>query len=133
MQLPIDSVLPHDILLRIAACVECPLDRASLALALPSFWRKARPELRHLYHFDNFLFCVAFELVAAGPDVDEAFLRRFAADRRATAVDAIWLNAVGEERRATRFTVIRGHSYGARIRGPYLDTGIILRAPYKRP
>ena len=89
------AALPQDLQLEVCKLLTDPYDKASICLADP---RLGLAALRQLPSFQCPLTSVALALQSRGAKavIDEALLRRYTADRRATAEGAAWLKAAAE-------------------------------------
>ena len=89
------TALPHDVMLDVCELLTDPHDQAALCLADP---RLGLAALRRLPSFQGPLTSIALALWSRRARVvlGEALLRRYAADRRATAEGAAWLKAAAE-------------------------------------
>ena len=89
------AALPQDLQLDVCELLTDPHDKASICLADP---RLGFAALRELPSFQTPLTSVALAIKLRGAKavIDEALLRRYAADRRATADGAAWLEAAAE-------------------------------------
>ena len=90
--------LHADLQLLIASFVDDPLDRVNLCLAFPTLGLAAQAALEP---YREWLYHLAMELATGRVLVDDALLRWFAADLRAAADAAAWLNRVGTTMGAT--------------------------------
>ena len=89
------TALPQDLQLEVCELLTDPHDQASICLADP---RLGLAALRQLPSFQCPLTSVALALQSRGAKavIDEALLRCYTADRRATAEGAAWLKAAAE-------------------------------------
>ena len=90
------AALPHDVMLDVCELLTDPHDQAALCLADP---RLGLAALRLLPSFKDPLTSIALALWSRGGAfevLDEALLRRYAADRRATVEGAAWLKAAAD-------------------------------------
>ena len=89
------AALPQDLQLNVCELLTDPHDRASICLADP---RLGLAALQQLPSFQCPLTSVALAIQSRGAKavIDEALLRRYTADRRATAEGAAWLKAAAE-------------------------------------
>ena len=73
--------LPIELQLRVAGLIESPCDRVALSLAVPPLGLEAAWSMKE---YKGLEMEVELALLANGMRVDEAFLRRYVRDRRAT-------------------------------------------------